>query len=935
MAKANKIMKKFAIISVTTLAVLSFVAVFINPVNVQAQTVACPVGYVCTPSTTTSPTTVTPVQTATSTADSCYLFTQNLSIGSTGPDVVALQTWLIANGYNIRSISTKETKKGYFGIQTANALKVYQTKAGIPVTGKLDPITREKINSSCTTVSGISVISPKTGDVYNVTLPTIANFNVDWTSNNIVADYFMLNLNNVYSNAGVALSSGGEIGTNIPIYPTATFYGATYALTDTLISTLVANSNGMTREQLRDGYYVTVAAVKKLDNGYTTEVAVAKSGKFSVFASTTTVSNITVLSPNGGEVYDNNAGIGTNSVINVKYKSTGILGSQLTAYLYSPLNGNIRSISGVADANDSAYLDFILPKGDLVNPGQYKITICSNVPVSGKDLCDSSDDYFTIRGTTRPSITVLSPNGGETYTIGQSVPIKWSAQGFPSDSTLYLELRPNDSNIGSSPLKIGLVKPSAGYYNWQIPSNIIPASYIVEMYKADTYGNIDPYESVKDISDSSFNIISGQTNPLAGMCSGTQYSTNPLGITWVAQVSSGTGSYTYSWSVYNDVTAYTLGSTASSKFSATYATAGTKEAIAKVSDGKTSITLKCSTTIVGEVSKSPIINSVVSPIIVKSDGSMRVQIKGSGFSANNNTIYIGGKAFPAFPSINGMSIELTLSGNGIQRGDVKVYVINNDLPLSSGQSNVVYAKLIDEVVPVAVEISAVVGETTVDGTPVVYKISPASVYKWSLNIGCSSPVTVSQKGGAVCGESTTVAGGSDITWSVWFKNPTITMQTVGIKVIAYDASGNQIGGDGDAVSIPPTPSAPMVIAPVITSLSTNSNYVGNQGVITMYGSGFISNMSANIIFTGNGKTWAVFPNSVTPTTQTFVIPSDLTVGSYQISVKGEGGIMSNSVDFTVVEIPTRTRRMFNDAGSSNAGHTASIWDAVREYFENQ
>ena len=161
------------------------------------------------------------------------------------------------------------------------------------------------------------------------------------------------------------------------------------------------------------------------------------------------------------------------------------------------------------------------------------------------------------------------------------------------------------------------------------------------------------------------------------------------------------------------------------------------------------------------------------------------------------------------------------------------------------------------------------------------------------------------------------------------------MQTVGIKVVAYDVAGNNIGGDSVAVSIPPTPSQPMIVAPVINSLSTNSNYVGNQGIITMYGSGFVANMKSNIIFTGNGKTWEVFPNSVTPTTQTFVMPADLTAGSYKISVKGESGIMSNSVDFTVVEVPTRTRRMFNDAGSSNAGLTASIWDAVREYFENQ
>ena len=70
------------------------------------------------------------------------VFSTNLTVGSTGSDVVALQTWLIANGYSIPSIASGAAAKGYFGSQTLAAVKAYQTAKGIPSTGFVGPLTR-------------------------------------------------------------------------------------------------------------------------------------------------------------------------------------------------------------------------------------------------------------------------------------------------------------------------------------------------------------------------------------------------------------------------------------------------------------------------------------------------------------------------------------------------------------------------------------------------------------------------------------------------------------------------------------------------------------------------------------------------------------------------------------------------------------------------
>ncbi len=70
-------------------------------------------------------------------------FTMDLTIGSTGAEVTALQNWLISKSYSIPAGAT-----GYFGTQTQAALAAFQAANGItPAVGYFGPITRAKVNS--------------------------------------------------------------------------------------------------------------------------------------------------------------------------------------------------------------------------------------------------------------------------------------------------------------------------------------------------------------------------------------------------------------------------------------------------------------------------------------------------------------------------------------------------------------------------------------------------------------------------------------------------------------------------------------------------------------------------------------------------------------------------------------------------------------------
>jgi hypothetical protein len=101
--------------------------------------------------------------TTTTTSSSSMMFTTDLTIGSTGASVTALQNWLISKGFTISAGAT-----GYFGAQTKAALAAYQAANGIsPAAGYFGPITRAKVNaaagSTTTTTTGGTTTTTTTG----------------------------------------------------------------------------------------------------------------------------------------------------------------------------------------------------------------------------------------------------------------------------------------------------------------------------------------------------------------------------------------------------------------------------------------------------------------------------------------------------------------------------------------------------------------------------------------------------------------------------------------------------------------------------------------------------------------------------------------------------------------------------------------------------
>lgn len=73
------------------------------------------------------------------------LISQNLQVGSSGAEVIALQKILIAKKM---LVMPSGAKLGTFGAQTKSALQKYQKSVGLPTTGAVGPQTRAKLNKS-------------------------------------------------------------------------------------------------------------------------------------------------------------------------------------------------------------------------------------------------------------------------------------------------------------------------------------------------------------------------------------------------------------------------------------------------------------------------------------------------------------------------------------------------------------------------------------------------------------------------------------------------------------------------------------------------------------------------------------------------------------------------------------------------------------------
>ncbi len=199
-----------------------------------------------------------------------------------------------------------------------------------------------------------------------------------------------------------------------------------------------------------------------------------KTGKIYLFQSTE--SNLTLIHPNGGELLSS----GDTTTI------TWMTDPDVDRVKLELSTNNGESWQLIANnINDSGSYPWTIP-----NISSDNCLVRIQDAVDG-DPQDQSNGVFTI--TNKATITLISPNGGEHFTVGNSVNIQWSSFNF--NEHVKIELSVDD---GSTWDAITVDAENDGSYIWSVPD------------RPTTKGRIrvtgSPTYTIQDASDAAFTI---------------------------------------------------------------------------------------------------------------------------------------------------------------------------------------------------------------------------------------------------------------------------------------------------------------------------------------------------------------------------------------------------------------------------------------------
>lgn len=217
-----------------------------------------------------------------------------------------------------------------------------------------------------------------------------------------------------------------------------------------------------------------------------------------VNAEDTPTKSFKVIYPSGGESYK------TGDKITIKWESTG----------YSP-DSRVAFDLGIRRPDGSTGNTFLMNVTNLENDGSEIIVIPDNIETRDdyalmSTIFESSTKWqmarmgtFTITNSaditedTR-SITLLSPNGGESYKAGDKITVKWNSEGMSASEDLLIQiLKPGNFNDGGGWDTLVSSTLNDGSHVVALGSNLVSGDYKIAV-KGDY---------VNDISEDYFTIV--------------------------------------------------------------------------------------------------------------------------------------------------------------------------------------------------------------------------------------------------------------------------------------------------------------------------------------------------------------------------------------------------------------------------------------------
>jgi hypothetical protein len=192
---------------------------------------------------------------------------------------------------------------------------------------------------------------------------------------------------------------------------------------------------------------------------------------------------ITVTSPNGGESWNEQ------TLHDITWTVSGDIESDYVTIHYSKDGGSNWTAIQYQTSNDGTF-GWDLPNlSATTDKGLTRVRSTGN-----SNIYDVSDSYFTLKADSN-YYKVLTPNGGETLTMGTSYEITWESGGDVSTGTkLYYS-----TDGGSGWYTISTYTSNDGSYSWTVPTLSEASSQCLIRI-------VDYSEDIQDQSDAVFTI---------------------------------------------------------------------------------------------------------------------------------------------------------------------------------------------------------------------------------------------------------------------------------------------------------------------------------------------------------------------------------------------------------------------------------------------
>jgi len=375
--------------------------------------------------------------TGTTTMSSCYPFSSDLTVGSTGAAVTALQAMLISKGY----LTAVSAPTGYFGTLTQTAVGKWQAANGIsPTAGYFGAKSRAFYASSCvsttttttTTTTGTGTMAPATG-----------------LSVGLASD-------NPSSGSLISGSNGGGGAARVPVLAVNFTAGTSGAVT---VSDVKFTKTGVLSDSSISGAYLTqngqvIAQYTSINNG-----VIDFSGLNWQIPAGTTQEVQLAINVAGGLNAGNTTGFALTSASNITAWDPS--NNAITPTGTFPLNGNTFTVTSVSNPSLATVNVTSTGIGTQVTAGtQDNLVGAWNVTVNNSKVWLDSINFHVVGsandaniqnvklvvngtqvGTTLPSVNSngtayfnLTSNPGVLNTGSNSVQVFADVMGSPSDN---------------------------------------------------------------------------------------------------------------------------------------------------------------------------------------------------------------------------------------------------------------------------------------------------------------------------------------------------------------------------------------------------------------------------------------------------------------------------------------------------------------------